>query len=62
MKIGIIGGGKVGTTIATLLESCECCGAVLLGDVRADLKLVELEKTGGRPGVWQRANGAGWLS
>src|SRR6185295_16039847 len=44
MKIGIIGGGKVGGTIATLLESCEFCTAVLLGDVRPNLKLTGLSK------------------
>src|SRR5436190_21326975 len=46
MKIGIIGGGKVGGTIATLLESCEFCTAVLLGDIRPALKLESLTKTG----------------
>jgi saccharopine dehydrogenase-like NADP-dependent oxidoreductase len=45
MKIGIIGGGKVGATIATLLESCEFCTGVLLADVRANLKLEGLAKT-----------------
>src|SRR5687767_6804693 len=44
MKIGIIGGGKVGATIATLLESCDFCDAVALGDVRTDLKLDGLRK------------------
>ena len=46
MNIGILGGGKIGTTIATLLESCDFCGAVLLGDVRTRLKLAGLDKTG----------------
>ncbi|MDP3069870.1 MAG: saccharopine dehydrogenase C-terminal domain-containing protein [Opitutaceae bacterium] len=44
MKIGIIGGGKVGGTIATLLESCDFCSAVRLGDVRPNLKLRGLKK------------------
>jgi saccharopine dehydrogenase-like NADP-dependent oxidoreductase len=44
MKIGIIGGGKIGTTIATLLESCGFCSAVLLADVRPALKLTGLKK------------------
>ncbi|HTL69633.1 MAG TPA: saccharopine dehydrogenase NADP-binding domain-containing protein [Lacunisphaera sp.] len=40
MKIGIIGAGKVGGTIATLLESCPFCKLVVLADVRpaADLR------------------------
>lgn len=44
MKIGIIGAGKVGGTIATLLESCDFCDAVLLGDSRTDVKLGGLRK------------------
>jgi saccharopine dehydrogenase-like NADP-dependent oxidoreductase len=44
MKIGILGAGKVGTTIATLLESCEFCTSVTLGDERSDLKLGVLRK------------------
>ena len=48
MKIGIIGGGKVGGTIATLLESCDFCDAVLLGDVRPNLKLGGLKKASAR--------------
>ena len=44
MKIGIIGAGKVGATIATLLESCDFCEAVALGDARANLKLAGLRK------------------
>lgn len=48
MKIGIIGGGKVGATIATLLESCGFCDAVLLGDVRPNLKLDGLRKARAR--------------
>ena len=48
MRIGIIGGGKVGATIATLLESCAFCTAVSLGDVRTELKLAGLNKTTAR--------------
>ena len=48
MKIGIIGGGKVGATIATLLESCAFCDLVVLGDVRPNLKLGGLTKTSAR--------------
>jgi saccharopine dehydrogenase-like NADP-dependent oxidoreductase len=48
MKIGIIGGGKVGGTIATLLESCEFCDGVVLGDVRPNLKLAGLKKSTAR--------------
>lgn len=44
MKIGIIGGGKVGTTIATLLESCDFCDEVRLGDIRPNLALDGLDK------------------
>ncbi len=45
MKIGIIGAGKVGGTIATLLESCKFCGSVALGDVRANIDLKGLRKS-----------------
>ncbi len=48
MKIGIIGAGKVGSTIATLLETCSFCDAVILGDSRVDLKLAGLEKATAR--------------
>jgi saccharopine dehydrogenase-like NADP-dependent oxidoreductase len=48
MKTGIIGAGKVGVTIATLLESCEFCEAVLLGDTRRDVKLGALRKASAR--------------
>lgn len=48
MKIGIIGGGKVGATIAALLESCDFCERVVLGDIRADLKLRGLRKASAR--------------
>jgi saccharopine dehydrogenase-like NADP-dependent oxidoreductase len=44
MTIGIIGAGKVGATIATLLESCDFCTATLLGDVRGNLKIRGLPK------------------
>jgi|UniRef100_UPI00404B93FA saccharopine dehydrogenase-like NADP-dependent oxidoreductase len=45
MKIGIIGAGKVGTTIATLLESCKFCKSVTLVDSRADIDLKGLKKS-----------------
>ena len=48
MTIGIIGGGKIGATIATLLESCAFADAVLLGDVRPNLKLAGLAKATAR--------------
>jgi len=44
MKIGIIGAGKVGATIATLLESCDFCDAVALADARTDVKIAGLKK------------------
>ena len=44
MKIGIIGAGKVGGTIATLLESCDFCSSVELGDARGDVKVAGLRK------------------
>ncbi|MBL9216465.1 MAG: saccharopine dehydrogenase NADP-binding domain-containing protein [Opitutaceae bacterium] len=44
MKIGIIGAGKVGGTIATLLESCRFCRSVTLADVRAGADLAGLRK------------------
>lgn len=44
MKIGIIGAGKVGATIATLLESCKFCKGVALADSRAGLDLRGLKK------------------
>jgi saccharopine dehydrogenase-like NADP-dependent oxidoreductase len=45
MKIGIIGAGKVGGTIATLLESCKFCRAVALADVRTGVDLRGLRKS-----------------
>jgi saccharopine dehydrogenase-like NADP-dependent oxidoreductase len=45
MKIGIIGAGKVGGTIATLLESCRFCQRVMLADVRANIDLQGLRKS-----------------
>lgn len=48
MEIGIIGGGKIGGTIATLLESCEFCTGVVLGDVRVQLARAGLKKTKAR--------------
>jgi saccharopine dehydrogenase-like NADP-dependent oxidoreductase len=44
MAIGIVGAGKIGATIATLLESCPFCGAVTLADVRTELKIDGLRK------------------
>jgi saccharopine dehydrogenase-like NADP-dependent oxidoreductase len=44
MTIGIVGTGKIGATIATLLESCAFCDAVALADVRADVKTGGLAK------------------
>lgn len=44
MKIGIVGAGKVGGTIATLLESCRFCRSVVLADVRTNVDLRGLKK------------------
>jgi saccharopine dehydrogenase-like NADP-dependent oxidoreductase len=48
MKIGIIGAGKVGATIATLLESADFCRAVLLADNQSNRKTGGLRKTEAR--------------
>ena len=45
MKIGIIGAGKIGGTIATLLESSKFCKSVALADVRANIDLTGLKKS-----------------
>jgi saccharopine dehydrogenase-like NADP-dependent oxidoreductase len=45
MKIGIIGAGKVGATIATLLESCKFCRGIVLADARPNIDLHGLRKT-----------------
>lgn len=45
MKIGIIGAGKIGGTIATLLESGKFCRSVALADVRANIDLRGLKKS-----------------
>lgn len=45
MKIGIVGAGKVGATIATLLESCKFCTGVILADTRAGVDLAGLKKS-----------------
>jgi len=45
MKIGIIGAGKIGGTIATLLESCRFCRRVALADTRRDIDLRGLKKS-----------------
>ena len=44
MKIGIVGAGKVGATIATLLESCKFCTRVELADTRDNIDLKGLKK------------------
>lgn len=44
MKIGIIGAGKIGTSVATLLETCGFCREVVLGDNRDDVDLTKLKK------------------
>jgi len=44
MTIGVVGAGKIGVTIATLLESCDFCDAVVLADVRTGVKIAELGK------------------
>ncbi|MBS0664206.1 MAG: saccharopine dehydrogenase NADP-binding domain-containing protein [Verrucomicrobia bacterium] len=44
MKIGIIGAGKVGATIATLLETCRFCRSVVLADARTDVNIRGLRK------------------
>lgn len=38
MRIAILGAGKIGATIATLLESSDFCSAITLGDSRADAR------------------------
>jgi saccharopine dehydrogenase-like NADP-dependent oxidoreductase len=48
MHIGVIGGGKIGGTIASLLEACAFCESVTLGDIRTDLKVEGLSKAGVR--------------
>ena len=45
MKIGIVGAGKVGGTIATLLESCKFCKSVALADTRSNIDLKGLKKS-----------------
>jgi hypothetical protein len=44
MHLGVIGGGKIGGTIASLLEACAFCESVTVGDVRTDLKVDGLSK------------------
>jgi len=44
MKIGIVGAGKVGATIATLLETCSFCKSVTLADQRSTVDLKGLKK------------------
>ncbi len=45
MKIGIVGAGKIGATIATLLESCKFCTGVVLADARTNIDLKGLKKS-----------------
>jgi saccharopine dehydrogenase-like NADP-dependent oxidoreductase len=44
MTVGIVGAGKIGATIAALLESCAFCEAVAVADVRTGLKIAGLGK------------------
>lgn len=44
MTIGVVGAGKIGATIAALLESCEFCAAVALADVRGGVNVDGLGK------------------
>lgn len=63
MKIGIVGAGKVGGTIATLLESCPFCRGVVLADSRANIDLKGLKKARfKRVDVQQRAELAAFVS
>lgn len=45
MKIGIIGAGKIGATIATLLETSKFCPRVMLADTREGIDLQGLKKS-----------------
>lgn len=45
MRIGVVGAGKVGATIATLLESAKFCSGVLLADSRPGVDLAGLRKS-----------------
>jgi len=44
ITIGVVGAGKIGATIAMLLESCSFCDAVALADVRTGAKVSGLAK------------------
>ncbi len=44
MKIGLLGGGKVGVTIAAMLESCDFCRETHLADLRGGLVLPPFSK------------------
>src|SRR6202022_331434 len=44
MDVGIVGAGKIGESIATLLETCGFCGRVRLGDSRPLQDISDLEK------------------
>ena len=45
MQVGIVGAGKIGESIATLLETCGFCQRVKLGDNRPLDDITDLEKT-----------------
>jgi len=44
VTIGVVGAGKIGATIAALLESCAFCDAVRLADVRTGVDIDGLRK------------------
>ena len=44
ITIGVVGAGKIGATIATLLESCAFCDSAVLADVRTGVKISGLGK------------------
>jgi saccharopine dehydrogenase-like NADP-dependent oxidoreductase len=44
MNIGILGAGKVGFTIATMLSSMDFCRKIVLADIRGDMAVNHLKK------------------
>ncbi len=44
MDVGIVGAGKIGESIATMLETCGFCEQVRLGDSRPLEDITDLEK------------------
>src|SRR5262249_45064671 len=44
MYVGIVGAGKIGGSIATLLETCRFCDGVRLGDSRPQEDITDLKK------------------